>query len=265
MRFKLARAQEHLVTLNNEVAAFWGRQPYGISYDREAEGTEHVFRVRVREPPPLMWSTIVGDCLQNMRSALDHLACQLVLKGSGSVKNSTAFPIFIDDPFASDAETWLRDRFRRNTDGMAREAITVVKELQPYNADDDADSHALWILNELARFDRHRELQVVGAVHQSTTFSLGKRNESGSFYSAPIPYVEEFFDDIRFGPFKDGAVVARFVWRPANPEMEVDLQTTFSIAFSESGPAPRFPVVETLDGILGYIYGTVFPRFEGFF
>ena len=39
------------------------------------------------------WSLILGDLLHNLRSALDHLAWQLVVDGGGTPSQDTNFPV----------------------------------------------------------------------------------------------------------------------------------------------------------------------------
>ena len=132
VRLKLDRAYEHLVALDNEIRAFFEVKPYRIALHQEdANGLEYVLRCYLTHWPPEMLPLIIGDCLQNMRTALEHLAWQLVLVGGGSPDTRTAFPIFSDDPFATGAKKWLRDRFKSSTKGMPSDAIARIKGLQP--------------------------------------------------------------------------------------------------------------------------------------
>jgi hypothetical protein len=185
VRLKLEKAQEHLVTLDCETSAFLESEPYTVTGKPEAEGTEYVFNVQVVRDPPPVWSTIIGDCLQNMRSALDHLAWQLVLKSGNTPKRGTSFPIFLDNPFALDARKELRDGFKRNVKGMRPDMVALIKELQPY-ASDDFSFDGLWILNELARIDRHQVLHAVGGVSIRSTWVIGEIDDSGRVLNYPL-------------------------------------------------------------------------------
>src|SRR4051812_7680913 len=80
VRLKLVRADEHLETLDNQITSFLEREPYSVSYERKPDGSEHIYRAHVVEDPPLALGVLIGDCLQNMRSALDHLVWQLALR-----------------------------------------------------------------------------------------------------------------------------------------------------------------------------------------
>jgi hypothetical protein len=78
---KLVRAHEHLEVLSDELAAFRAGELYRVVHEEEAEGSEHVFRAQVIKEPPPHLSAIIGDALQNMRSALEHLAWGLTPLG----------------------------------------------------------------------------------------------------------------------------------------------------------------------------------------
>lgn len=254
---KLARANYHLVTLNGESSAYLSRQPYRISHEREAEGTEHVFRAYITEPLPPVLSPLIGDCVQNMRNALDHLAWQLVIaSGVAQPRRGTGFPISKDAAAFHDARNQIRE--------MSPAIRAAIERVQPYQRG-DIDRDPLWVLNELARVDRHRTLHVVTSTHESTRFSWGRRDEHGVFSVAPVPFVERMYDQITFGPFEDGAEIARFVLRPAQPEMDVECQFVIGIAFGDGSPAARFPIVESLAQIHGWLTTTLMPEFLPFF
>lgn len=258
VHLKLERAQEHLVALDNEVTSWLEGEPYSISRERGAEGMEYVFRVNVRQTPPLAWSTIIGDCLQNMRSALDHLVWQLALSHTGSslpanIAGNSGFPIFRDrSDFASKSPRMIR--------GISPHAQTIIEQLQPYH-DASPQWDNLWILTYLARVDRHRVLHPVGAVSTMTSWTVYPADAAG------LPELE-------FGPFEDGAVVARFIVREPSPEMNVNLQPTFAIAFGKGtwdesiygkDAAVLSPASDILRDILNHIHNRVLPLFTPFF
>ena len=55
VRLKVTRAHEHLTVLHDGVQAFRDREPYGVSCNREANGTELVLHgSRRREPTPML-------------------------------------------------------------------------------------------------------------------------------------------------------------------------------------------------------------------
>src|SRR5688572_1441682 len=80
---KIERAKEHVQDLETEITAFLGREPYRIVRQDDANTGEQTYRVLVSEDGPLRWGAIIGDVIHNLRTALDHLACQLVLANGG--------------------------------------------------------------------------------------------------------------------------------------------------------------------------------------
>src|SRR6478735_5506296 len=80
-RAKLRRAEHHLQVAEGKFAAFRERHPIRITVDRDLYQSAYVFRAwDVREPDP-DWALIIGDAAHNARSALDHLAYQLLIVG----------------------------------------------------------------------------------------------------------------------------------------------------------------------------------------
>lgn len=77
VRLKMARADEHLDALQNELAEFLSREPYSV-FTVETDDGDKVWRLRVNEDPPLRWSAILGDAVHNLRAALDLIAWELV-------------------------------------------------------------------------------------------------------------------------------------------------------------------------------------------
>lgn len=66
--------------------------PYQSEGAFDANTSEWVVRFCVLEAPPLKWGVLIGDVVHNLRSALDHLAWQLVLRNGGESSWRTQFP-----------------------------------------------------------------------------------------------------------------------------------------------------------------------------
>ena len=144
---KLARAQAHLEALKAEVSAYWEREPCGLRPDLDCKGGTYSLRIEIRESTPVGWSVIVGDFVHNLRSALDHMACQLArIENPAANIDRTQFPIFVKEPTHGKAlATW-----ERYTAGMGHRVIEEIRKMQPYNAGDGAKANALAILNALS-------------------------------------------------------------------------------------------------------------------
>jgi hypothetical protein len=95
-RLKVVRAQKHLKALYHEIERYIDAEPYDVPVTQignlvSAEG------VITAEPPPDL-ACIVGDCVTNLRAALDYVAWELVARFAtkpltGKQERRISFPI----------------------------------------------------------------------------------------------------------------------------------------------------------------------------
>jgi hypothetical protein len=151
---RLERASEHIEHLDAEVDAFLDRYPYAFVQKAEADGWQSLHAV-VEDSPPRI-STIFGDVVHNLRSALDQLIWQLVIADGGKPTTANAFPIFLDEKafFARvDSGKPERSPLRGiDPDGAIR---AFIQRSQPFNKPSPRDE-PLNIVNHLANRDKHR-------------------------------------------------------------------------------------------------------------
>jgi hypothetical protein len=160
---KIRRAGEHLDAWIAEVAEVSARNPYAAIKERSADGTEVSLTLRVDEMLPFArWSLIIGDCVHNLRSALDHLiyAAAITHAQSDPPPGQRRLMFFIgrDDLHVENnswrlGDLWQDQSFR-----------TTFKELQPYNRPEAEGLRPLAVLEEFDVRDKHRLLNVVLAV-----------------------------------------------------------------------------------------------------
>jgi hypothetical protein len=267
---KLERARHHLKTLNSEMDAFLGRGPYSFVLERGRRRTEFVLRAYAAETPPLAWSAVVGDFLQNLRSALEYLAWELA---RAEVKHEpdrkTSFPIYVKrKKFDSDGRAKIGD--------LSRQAQDAIERLQPFNRSYVSSGgvvnvhavkdlgrwyrgHPLWRLNELARRDRHQALRVVGA---ATWGASGSSTDE-------LPDVREA--EWKSGPFGAGSVVARWkLGRDAAAsirpeERAAPITPSVFLALDEGvPPPPSLSAIMALGRLLEHVDEKIVPRLEQF-
>lgn len=152
VRAKLDRAETHLKALQDEAAVFLDSDAYGVREHFHPDGRHYSLSIEVRREPPLILSVILGDFIHNLRSALDHLAWQLVLANDGTPTKATQFPIFTSPPVSGDA---LR-KWTGNVEGMTAPVIDEIRGIQPHTAGNQAHLHSLAILASLSNEDKHR-------------------------------------------------------------------------------------------------------------
>jgi hypothetical protein len=93
---KVQRAGEHLDTFRREADNFLATvRPQAV---RKTSGDSTWLVVWLEDPyPPVHLSTVMGDCLFNLRSALDHLVCALIrARIPNHPCDRSEFPIFIE-------------------------------------------------------------------------------------------------------------------------------------------------------------------------
>src|SRR5215211_1952958 len=74
---KVARAKEHLEALDAEIRVFMNDEFYVVAREDDADGCGYVQRVQSVKPTPWSVSALVGDAVQNLRSALDHIVWEI--------------------------------------------------------------------------------------------------------------------------------------------------------------------------------------------
>jgi len=117
------------------------------------------------EPPRREWSLVIGDCVQNFRSALDHMVWQLA-PGTARAANPTAleFPIFSDPGrYASAAPNRIGT--------ISAAAQKIIELAQPFNRPESA-TDPLWQLHTLSNIDKHRRLHVGDASLEAVTIDV---------------------------------------------------------------------------------------------
>src|SRR5437870_45373 len=93
-RAKLARAEKHRAELDREVARFRQSNPYRVRSKDDAQTSHTVHDIRPTRQVPPRWQAILGDCLHNYRSALDHMVWTLVCT-HGTRGDQRQFPVAV--------------------------------------------------------------------------------------------------------------------------------------------------------------------------
>jgi len=211
----------------------------------DRESNEKLVKIRLIEPPPAEFRLIIGDCLHNLRSALDNLVYELALAHMGidplpeRRARVLEFPIFGDRA--------MDERECRNKIGCIHpDAQAAIKQLQPYNREDEFVSDPLWVLQQLSNMDKHR-------VPHITLLAVSTYVDSPSTPSLPGRL------NIHFGPFEDGAKIASYT--PAtgefDPKVHMDPLLIFGIAFGQRSAAPGENCSLTLRWLHGHITNVV--------
>lgn len=219
--------------LNGQIAAFREQHPVRFTVDCDFEKSAYVFRVwDVAEPDP-RWGLVVGDCLHNARSALDHLVYQLAILHLGrelteQEARRAMFPVHeTPDSYRDNGARHVRDL--RDVD---RARIEI---LQPYHALDES----IWgpdkmpgppapvpryldLLSRLDNTDKHRTIQPVWFTPGLVNLPVGASElgiTGGSNSNCPL---------------HDGAEIGRWHFDrvPPEPPAEMDVEAYFPLQIS---------------------------------
>lgn len=243
-RTKIERAKKHIVDLQAAIDAARETQLYRFATQRDPKTGHLVYYVtNVQEPPPSI-SAIAGDVLQNLRSALDHLAYQLVCVGMGS-NGPFRWPQF---PVYDSAEKYESGK-NAVIHGMRPEAIKAIDQTKPYKGGNDT----LWRLHELNRIDKHRVLiTVAGQYHSLDLGGLLSREMQRLFPQSPFPEMSVFFGvKGRLVPLKVGDPLLVDQRPDAKPDEK--MKFAIQVVLYESGVIEGEPLIETLQQMIDLV------------
>ena len=235
VRAKIDRAEHHLRDIDAALKLLIGCDPTAnqpVIFDYESDGKEVIVRLTECKPIDQALPLMIGDCLHNLRSALDHLVYQLALKnGAPSVSaDKTFFPIYL-------TKSQFDDRVEKNVKPfISSAALAEIEQCQPYSAYDVPAEADIWILNRLDIFDKHRLLVLAGQKCAATEFTVT--------VVATGEQRHEIIPEPKWKPVEDGSEIIRF--RFANPpgQMRVQIKLVTAIQFIKTGLAADDVVVQ---------------------
>lgn len=153
VRAKLARAQEHILEVDAALSGVDPRTRYIVTRSRRLPPEAHIIDMGDKLPEdPTRVPLLVGEALQNLRSALDHLVGELERRNGVDRDSQFEFPIF-----------WDAARYKKESPkkvrGVPAAALAVIENSQPYHRPAPSyKDHPLWILHDLNNADKHRVL-----------------------------------------------------------------------------------------------------------
>lgn len=233
---KLDRAEELLESLKIEAKNFFDSRPYLIGTRRNEDGRLVYFLDKAKEVPENI-PTLVGEILQNLRSALDHKAYELFQVNSAGEGRHIYFPI------DSDHATYEANK-ERKTKGMSQVAKDFFDSIRPYKE----GNHTLWQIHELNNRDKHRTLVTSGSAFKSMDIGAHVMNlVMKEFGGAPkdFPKMPLFIKPAdNLFPLSPGKEL--FIDGPNAKEIS-DMQFTFQIVIDEPNVVEGEEVIEFLE------------------
>jgi hypothetical protein len=202
--------------------------------------------VAKEELPPRI-GILIGESLQQLRSALDHIVWLLSLLTTADPPTSTEFPVYKD---ATGKGGYARNR-QRKIEAVPTAAQAVIDGMQPH-LQTAPEEDPLWMLHRLTNDDKHRLTHVVAAIPHGV--GVGR------------PDGVDLFVWLHFGPFNDDTEVAGVgIYPPNDSRMEVEvIVSDLTLCFDPAGPGLGRPVLLLLDEFGKGVEATV-KTFEPFF
>lgn len=253
--FKVARAADDLNALNAKIKSFiegdFHRIIQPATETLHMDGEWNTIRWNGLSDPDPMWGVDLGGIVHNLRSALDHLAWNLVTVGSSKPSKDTVFPICQSEVDWNEA---VRQR-RRSDDrpspipGLFPAALAIVEDAQPYKAGRKAERHPLMRLLRLSNIDKHRNLHLARVTaKKSEHIQVGP---PGFAKILKVSYPQAG------GVVENGTEIAKvkLAWMTEpNPDVKMYVKGRFhvGVAFGEYGAKP----IVTMDD-LGAIFDAV--------
>ncbi len=273
VRLKIERAKQHVADLDRMLRAFYDTQPYKIGTKRDPNTRKLIYYVTSVEPAPLPILYLAGDAIQNLRSALDHLAFHLWQHGiycPGMAEDRVSFRIFGD---AADYAA----KFHGAVQGSRQDVIDALDAIEPYKG---GKGHQLWVLHRLNNIDKHRELLAAGSaafrsVNLGAFMTSGRmgaemlkamrRSAEARAKAMPhlpreevvLPVLDAYFRPAdRMCPLKEGDEL--FIDAPdAEPNEKMNFR--FDVALAEPQVAEGEPLLETIHHIAQLVDQIIVP------
>src|SRR5215213_5126003 len=232
IRIKVEWATQHLRDLEVVRNTFINANSYRIEREYHPPIGHNIYRVFDIHSPPAEIGLLAGDVIHNLRSALDHLAYQLVYVNGATHSKQTAFPIW-------DSASEYRAQRARRVKGMAQSAIDMIDASEPYQGGKGA---GLWVLHYLDIADKHHALltPLINVTEASFTTPGFWDHSYKGVGGVSFP---------NFGkPLKHGDIIAT-----REAEVDKDMNLTLDVAFTEPEVIEGRPVIKTLHCLVDLI------------
>ena len=223
---------------------YFATNPCAMMRDAESSAEKPTFSFFVRNPIPARLALLAGDCLQNLRSALDYLVWELVLAANNEPTEKHMFPVCLKEKGFKDA---LRSG---RLQGIDPAALALIDSLQPYKSGElDAPGMPLAVLDYLVNVNKHRRVLMTVMRTTPARGIVFAKIEGQEF---ALPAVSTFDFDASFST----------TLTPQEVEMHGGLIVLITL---QEGPTKGTEIATALWALEDHVSGEVIPQFERFF
>lgn len=226
---RLTRAEEHFQEIERMLLAYY-RTSYGeVRGKLDPDANTAFLQVSGFKLPHPRLYTRTGELLHDLRSALEHLAWELVEVSGGEPTENTSFPVLKTRPEPNRKGVHPKPGL---AGGVSEAGAAVIDAAQPYQWGARYAEHPVWVLDKLWNIDKHRHIALSGlradgfVIPPGTpSFTFRMELESTSVDGAELRIV------------------------PDDPRVDVDLRSTMQIVVYEPKDGVSTPLRGTLQRV----------------
>lgn len=244
LQLKLNRAKQHIDEVETVCQAFFATNPYKVRPYRDPETRKMLYVLDSFEEPPDRLAVIVGDVVQNLRAALDHLAYVLFETSPNFNPKKSYFPI------AENAAKYESEALGK-VKGFRQDVIDAISKIEPYGG---GRGELLWKLHSLSITDKHKLLLTVLGQYRSISLNAiftQMWEQMGVHGGFPKDFPPLFAQvNSKFWPLEAGAIL--FADTP-DAEVNEHMQFGLQITLGEPGMFEGKPLVQVLIHLLNLV------------
>ncbi len=226
-RMKVSRATQHADDLARSFDRFLAEKCITavVEVDTDAGFRTAWVKARVKQGLPFIFAAIIGDCVHNMRVALDYLACDLVrlYRTSGTSLSGVYYP------FCNNKNDFKERLQQCRLHRMPTPILQLLDQTAPWRGGNEG----LRALHDLDVFDKHQALLPalsVGHVPFSRILS-DEHNNTNKHWSTIID--------------TDGQLLIGLPASLAQPH-GTEIECKFTLIFGKDSPSEGRPVLQDL-------------------
>lgn len=260
VELKLARASAQASSLNDAINSWVSANPLVATCElRENRLGFRVTQQEFLQPASLeYWGLLAGECVHNVRSALDNLAFALACLSCDPPKKprEIAFPIYTD-------KAQFEKNGRKNIHQLPLPAAELIERLQPFQRDGSPtfgtpDKDPLVLLQWLSNTDKHQVPSVVliAPTEISHNFSAAFQSEEDAAANVPPDTT------IWAGPLSAGTVLLEYRTKHPLASAGGKFEGKAIVAIqTSSGPQAIVPVLQSLNQYVALVCTQFHPFF----
>jgi hypothetical protein len=226
---RIDRADEQIKVLEEMIGDYFKADSCRYGGEYNADTNEMLLTKDIVWPKPRV-STVTGEIVHDLRSALDHLAWQCVeYVNPGEATKETAWPILAPGPTPNKKGVRKPPKI---AGGVSRTVTALVERTQPYMTVPEAPHLApLRVLHRMWIRDKHCKIALHGVLAHGST--RGDRPTPSFAWTSELIAVHEHHAELRI--------------IPDDPTVQVEGSVALQIVVQEAPGGKPSPLLETLE------------------